>query len=146
MVIFGVFFVCAFKNLKCSMKGVVGKADLAHHARCLGLGLDAGEADAVLDRHHLHAFERAEEIIMPPGPAAFAVRDAGKADFLLLGDQTPDRFILDGFELAGADLAPLALGSRLLHLARAQQAAHMIGAKGRDRALHGGFLIGCDRC
>ncbi len=80
---------------------------------------------------------------MPPGAAAFAVRDAGKADFLLLGDQTPDRFVLDGFELACADLALLALGARLLHFARAQQAAHMIGAKGRDRALHGMFLVGC---
>src|SRR4029077_9320326 len=96
----------------------------------LSLGLDAREADAVLDRHHLHAFERAEEIIMPPGATAFAVRDARKADFLLLGDQTPDRFVLDGFESACADHALLPFCSRLFLLARTQQAAHMIGAKG----------------
>ena len=146
MVIFGVFFVCAFKNLKCSRKGWSAKPILPTTRGASALVSTPAKRMPCSTGTIFDAFERAEEIIMPPGPAAFAVRDAGKADFLLLGDQAPDRFVLDGFELAGADLALLALGSRLLHFARAQQAAHMIGAKGRDRALHGGFLIGCDRC
>ena len=63
---------------------MVGEADLADDVRPLGLGLHAGELDAVLDLLHLDAVEAAEEIEVPPGAAELAVgRELQAALFLL---------------------------------------------------------------
>ena len=76
------------------------EADLADDVGPLGLGLHAGELDAVLDLLHLDAVERAEEIEVPPGAAELAVGCELQAAFLLLSDDLLDLGVLDGAAVA----------------------------------------------
>ena len=118
---------------------VAGIVEFRDDARRLRLRLHAGELDALLDLHELHAAERAEKIEMPPGPAILAVGDRGKADRLLLLHEGADFLVLDLAERVRVDLAALAPRARLLEPGAAQQGADMVGAKGGRGALHGGL-------
>ena len=78
---------------------MAGEAELADDAHALGLGLDAGELDALAGVEHLDAIETLVEIELPPGAAELAVGRELEADLLLLPDDLLDLAILDRLEL-----------------------------------------------
>src|SRR5262249_9413725 len=92
---------------------VTGKADPARDLDAFGLGLDAGELDAVLGGERGHSVEPLEEIEVPPRAAELAVGGALQADLLLLLDDGCDLAVLDGLECTRGDLALLMLRPRL---------------------------------
>ena len=71
---------------------------------------------------------------MEIGPAELAVGDALQADVFLERDDRGDRLVLDATQRLGRDLAARLLLARLEQALRAQEAADMVGAKGRGRA------------
>src|SRR5258708_21962036 len=115
---------------------MVGKADLAHDAQPLRLGLHAAELDAVLGLVNLDAVEHPEKVKVPPGAAELAVGRQLKAEFLLPLDDLLDLAVLDRLELGGGDGTLFALGPRFLERRRAQEAADMVGTKRRVGSLH----------
>src|SRR5262249_43267114 len=115
---------------------MVGKADLAHDAQPLRLGLHTAELDALLGLVNLDAVEHAEKIEVPPGAAELAVARPPKAELFLLLDALLDLPVLDRLELGGADGALFALGARFLERRRAQEAADMVGTERRFGSLH----------
>src|SRR3972149_202606 len=72
---------------------------------------------------------------MPPGAADFAVGDRLQAALFLASDDALDLAVLDRLECRRIDFASGALLARLLQRGRTQQAADVIGAKRRRRAL-----------
>ena len=79
---------------------MAGEAELADDADRLGLGLDAGEHDALAGVEHLDAVEALVEVEMPPGAAELAVGRELEADLLLLLDDLLDLAVLDLGEAA----------------------------------------------
>src|SRR4029079_8116467 len=119
---------------------MVGEADLALDADAARLGLNALELDAVVEFVDLDAVEHAEEGEVPPLATELAIGGDLEPDLLLLLDDLLDLAILDRLELAGTDLALLALGARLSQRRGAQDAADHVGAIGRlGPARHGRF-------
>jgi hypothetical protein len=88
---------------------MAGEADLADDVGSLGLGLHAGELDAVIDLLHHHAVEAAEEIEMPPRAAELAVGGELQAARFLVGDDLLDLGVFDRPQLFSRDRALLAL-------------------------------------
>src|SRR5262245_62102142 len=105
----------------------------AHHHR---LRLRPLKLDLALAEIGLRTGQCTKEIVIPERAAEFAVGDALEPDRLLPADHLFDFAILDRAQRRAIDLAALALGARLLQRGRAQQAADMIGAKGRFCPLH----------
>ena len=79
---------------------MAGEAELADDADRLGLGLDAGENDALAGVEHLDAVEALVEVEMPPGAAELAVGRELEADLLLLLDDLLDLAVFDLGEAA----------------------------------------------
>jgi hypothetical protein len=75
---------------------MLGEANLADRAHALGLGLDAGEDDALAGRIHLDAVEAFEEVELPPRAAQLAVGRELEAHLLLLPDDLFDLAVFDG--------------------------------------------------
>jgi hypothetical protein len=100
---------------------------LEQHLALALIGLDAVEPD--------------QEIGLPGGAAELAIGDGFEPDLLLLADHRRDRAVLDSPPLSVADLAALVSAARLLEGCRPQQAADVVGAKGRLGALHRELLI-----
>src|SRR5262249_31849567 len=124
-----------FEKLEVRQHRMVGKADLAHDAQPLRLGLHAAGLDALLGLADLDAVEHAEKVEVPPGAAELAVGRKLKAELLLLLDDLFDLAVLDGLELGRGDGALFALGARLFERRGAQEAADMIGAERRFGSL-----------
>src|SRR5215469_1375169 len=122
-----------FEKLEVRQHRMVGKADLAHDAQPLRLGLHAAELDALLGLVNLDGVEKVE---VPPGAAELAVARQLKAELFLLLDNLLDLAVLDRLELGGADGALFALGARFLERRRAQEAADMVGTERRFGSLH----------
>src|SRR5258706_6111543 len=120
-----------FEKLEVRQHRMVGKADLAHDAQPLRLGLYAAELDALLGLVNLDAVEHPEKVEVPPGAAELAVGRKLKAEFLLPLDDLLDLAVLDRLELGGGDGTLFALGPRFLERRRAQEAADMVGTKRR---------------
>ena len=95
MVIFGVTLVCVLEEAEMLEVRMAGEIDLADDAHALGLGLDAGELDALAGRVELDAVEPLEEIELPPGAAELAVGRELEPDLLLLLDDLLDLAVLD---------------------------------------------------
>src|SRR3954469_8730742 len=93
--------------------------------------LRALEFELALPLVGLDAVERDQEVGLPGGAAILAVGDRLEPGSLLLLDQRLDLAILDRLQLLGRDLALFALAASILERGRTQQAADMIGAKGR---------------
>ena len=92
MVIFGVRWVCAFTNLKCSIIGWPEKPILPVTLHAFIARRDRGKRDAGVHHVAFDAVEAPEEIEMPPRAAEFAVGDRLQADrFLLLDDRLRSR-------------------------------------------------------
>src|SRR5258708_37845432 len=108
---------------------MVGKADLAHDAQPLRLGLHAAELDALLGLVNLEAVEHPEKVEVPPGAAELAVGRKLKAEFLLPLDDPLDLAVLDRLELGGGDGTLFALGPPVLERRRAQDAPDLLGPK-----------------
>src|SRR5215470_1992647 len=120
---------------------MAGEIDLADHAHALGLGLDAGEGDALAGGVELDPVEPLVEVELPPSAAELAIGRKLEPDLLLLLDDLLDLAILDRLELGGGDLTLLALPSRLLERRGAQEAADVIGAERRfGSRRHGSHL------
>ena len=115
---------------------MVGEVDLAVDMQPLGLGLRALELQALGHAHQLDAVEAGQEIVMPPGPAIFAVRHAPEADRFLLRHELRYFSVLHGLEFSRGDLSGSASGARRLHWGRAQQGAYLVGAERRLGAVH----------
>ena len=125
-----------FEKLEVRQHRMVGKADLAHDAQPLRLGLHAVELDALLGLVNLDAVEHPEKVEVPPGAAELAVGRKLKAELLLPLDDLLDLAVLDRLELDGGEGALFALGPRFLERRRAQEAADMVGTKRRFGSLH----------
>src|SRR5262249_5088545 len=125
-----------FEKLEVRQHRMVGKADLAHDAQPLRLGLHAAELDALLGLVNLDAVEHAEKVEVPPGAAELAVGCKLKAELLLFLDDLFDLTVLDRLELGGGDGALFALGARFLERRRAQEAADMVGTERRGCSLY----------
>src|SRR5215472_14736229 len=131
-----------FEKLEVRQHRMVGKADLAHDAQPLRLGLHATELDALLGLVNLDPVEHAEEVEVPPGAAELAVGRKLKAEFLLLLDDLFDLAVLDRLELGGGNSALFALCARLFERRGGQEAADMIGAERRFGSLHRSGSLG----
>ena len=135
MVIFGVFVDVRGDELEMLDHRVMLRADLARDLGAFVARRDRGEGDAGVHHVLLDAVEAPEEIEMPPRAAEFAVGDRLQAGLLLLPDDAFDLAVLDRLS-AAASISPLAnFVARLLQRRGAQQAADVVGAKGRLGAL-----------
>src|SRR6266700_8238642 len=108
---------------------MTAKVELAGHPHALRPRTHALELNAGLEIDQLGAFETGEKIEMPPGATELAVGRRLEPDFPLPPDDLLDLAIFDRPEGSGRDGAALALRPRCFQRRRAQQAAHMIGAK-----------------
>ena len=68
---------------------------------------------------------------MPEVAPEFAIGDRLQVDFFLLAHGTLDRAVFDRAQLFGGERAGLGLGARFAQLGRAEQAADLVGVKGR---------------
>src|ERR1051326_752372 len=84
-----------------------------------------------------HTVEPAEEIEMPPRAPEFAVSRKLQPDLFLLFDDLLDLAVFDILELRRCYPALRVLGPRFLQRRGPQQAADVIGAEWRRRALRG---------
>ena len=107
----------------------------------LSLGLRALELQALRDAHQFDAVEMAEEIVVPPRAAEFAVGHRLQADRFLPGHELGDLGILDRLQPGRRDLAGRAFGARLLDRRAAQQAADLVGAERGFGTLHFRLLL-----
>src|SRR5438128_10945129 len=105
---------------------MVGKADLAHDAQPLRLGLHAVELDALLGLVNLDAVEHPEKVEVPPGAAELAVGRKLKAELLLPLDDLLDLAVLDRLELDGGERAVFALGPGFLGRGRRRAAPGIV--------------------
>jgi hypothetical protein len=86
----------------------------------------------------LDTFQLLQEIDVKVRPPEFAIGDALETDVFLQTDDIGDRRVFDGAERRFADLSLLATLARGQELRRPQEAADVIGAERRLRALaHG---------
>jgi hypothetical protein len=111
-------------------------AELANDAQHHRLGLRALKLDLALAEIGFDARKLAEKVVVPKRAAELAVGGGSQPDVLLPADDRLDLAVFDRGELGGADLAALALAARRFERGGAQQAAHVIGAKGRLGAGH----------
>ena len=117
---------------------MAGESDLAGDAHALGLGLDAGELDALADRVHLDAVEALVEIELPPRAAELAVGRELEPDLLLLLDDLLDLAVLDLGKLRVGDLA-----SRRAWPAPLSAPPDAAGCR-RDRRGTAAWCVACD--
>jgi hypothetical protein len=110
---------------------MIGEVDLLGDAQHLHLGLHALELDTVIGIVQLDAVQHAEEIVVPPRAAEFAVGDRLQPDLLLLLDDLLDLAVFHLLQLRRGDLALFALGARFLHGRGAQDGADVVGAEWR---------------
>ena len=114
-----------------------GEPQLAGDAQPFRLRFDAAfESDAVIGAKRFHAVEMFQKIEVPHGAAEFAIGGAAQTDFGLLDDDVFDASIFGGAQIFAGDLTALAAGARLLQLSGAEQAANVVGAKGRSISGH----------
>ena len=113
------------------------KIQLAVHANGVMPGLHARELDAFARMKQFAAGETFQKIEMPPGAAEFAIgRDLQAGRGLPVHDLL-DLHILGLAQIGSRDLALLEFGARILDALRPQQAADLVGTKGRFSSLHG---------
>src|SRR5690348_2204707 len=84
-----------------------------------------------------NAADLVKEIHVPRAAAILTVGDALEADVLLHLHRASDGFVLNPAQFCSRDAALLMPLARLKYLLRPQEAANVIGAKRRLRALHG---------
>ena len=81
--------------------------------------------------------ELVDEVHVPGRAPEFAVGRGLQADLLLLADDVADRVVLDRPQLVVVDAPRGEIVARGQQALRPKQAAHMVGAEGRLRALPG---------
>ena len=89
-----------------------------------------------LRRHHLHILEFQHEIPMPGVAVVLAVGDDLEPEIFLHAHDVADRGLLNRPELGVRDLLLLRLFACVDESVRPDQAADMVGAKGRLGAFH----------
>ena len=105
----------------------------------------AFEFNALLRNIKFGTFELGDEIIMPIGPAVFAVGRGAQADRLLFGDCAGDAGVLDGAQGIGGQRAGGIGGAGFAQFDGAQQTADVIGTEWGTafrRRSHGEFSLG----
>jgi hypothetical protein len=116
---------------------------LAVDVQALRPGLDPVELDGLLAAHQLHAFQRRQEVEVPPGAAELAVGHGLQPGLFLPRDHVADAAVLHLLQVGGADPLLGELRASLLQCGWTQQAPHFIGTEWR-MAGHGGtplFLL-----
>ena len=89
-------------------------------------------------RRLLHPAELVDEVHVPRSTPEFPVGRALQPDVALHLHDLADRVILDRAQLLGGNLAGGELLAGCQQLLRPQQAAHVVGAEGWNRATSGG--------
>ena len=121
------------------------EAVVVHHHRLVPADLPGDtqrkrQRQAALELHlllrliELDAIQPGNEIEVPEGAPVLAVGRGAQPDLLLPADRRRDAAVLHGAQRVGRQRAGLARGAGLGQLARAQQAAHMVGAERRQAA------------
>ena len=100
-------------------------------------GLHAVERQGLFRSHLFNAFQSGEEIVMPPAAPELTIRHCAQAALLFLFHQSPYGVVFHSAQFLRGNQALLRLQSGLPDGLRAQEAADVICAEGRDIAGNG---------
>src|SRR5262249_51534778 len=123
----------------------MGMGELARNMQYRRRKIDVAGGAAKAHRNAtacFHTLQLFQKIDVEKGSPEFAVGDAVQAQVFLKAHDFTDRMVLDRAQLLLRDGTAAEPNACLQQVARAQETADVIGAKGRTGRLHGAYPIG----